>query len=111
VLAGFGMLRSSAPAYFVGAVLGYAYFIVITSLSTVLQEHLEDHVRGRVMALWIMGFGGTVPVGVLVGGWIAEHSPASITHIVLAGCVWALVLAWWSQPRRLREKGAADVGS
>ena len=47
---------------------GYAYFVVITSLSTVLQQHVDDAVRGRVMALWIMGFGGTVPVGVLIAG-------------------------------------------
>ena len=41
--------------------LGAVYFAVITSLSTVLQQDLDDSVRGQVMALWIMGFGGTVP--------------------------------------------------
>ena len=60
-------------AYPVSGLLGYAYFVVITSLSTVLQEHLEDAQRGRVMALWIMGFGGTVPLGVLVAGWVGER--------------------------------------
>ena len=68
VLGGFALLRSPALAYPVVLLLGYAYFLVITSLSTLLQAHLADEERGRVMALWIMGFGGTVPLGVLVGG-------------------------------------------
>ena len=53
------------------------------------------------MALWIMGFGGTVPLGVLVGGWVEEHTDITIGQILLAGAVWALVLAVWSSPTRL----------
>lgn len=108
VLGWFVALDRPGPAYAVGAVLGYAYFIVITSMSTVLQQHLRDDERGRVMALWIMGFGGTVPVGVLVGGWVEEHTAATIRHVALAGCAWALVLAAWSGAARLRMKGATD---
>ncbi|MDZ4827951.1 MAG: MFS transporter [Actinomycetota bacterium] len=107
LLTAFALLRSVLPAYPVAAVLGYAYFIVITSLSTVLQEHLEESQRGRVMALWIMGFGGTVPLGVLLGGWLTEHF-FSITALVIGGAVWALVLATWSNPEQLVSKGAVD---
>ena len=111
VLAIFGSLQSAAPAYPIAALLGYAYFIVITSLSTVLQEHLPDEQRGRVMALWIMGFGGTVPLGVLLTGWIEEHTAVTISQIVYAGCLWALVLAAGSGAARLRRKGAVDVSN
>jgi MFS family permease len=107
VLAVFAMIRHAGPAYPVSVVLGYAYFIVITSLSTVLQQHLDDSVRGRIMALWIMGFGGTVPLGVLIAGGVEQLT--SITAIVLAGSVWAIVLAVWSDPRLLRRKGASDA--
>ena len=72
-----------------------------------LQEHLDDEQRGRVMALWIMGFGGTVPLGVLVAGWAANF--VSITTVLLVGAVWAVVLAVWSDARSLRTKGAPDV--
>ena len=72
LLAAFGLVKSAAAAFVVAPLLGYAYFVVVTSLSTVLQEHLEDDVRGRVMALWIMGFGGVVPLGVLAGGALAN---------------------------------------
>jgi MFS family permease len=103
----FALLRAAAPAYPVALALGYSYFLVITAMSTVLQESIEDKVRGRVMALWIMGFGGTVPVGVLLGGWLAGM--VSITAVFVAGALWAVLLAVWSNPRALIAKGATDV--
>jgi MFS family permease len=107
VLAVFALLRSAALSYPVALALGYAYFVAITAMSTLIQSHLVDEERGRVMALWIMGFGGTVPVGVLVGGWVGHAT--SITAVILAGAVWALVLAAWSNAQSLRAKGAPDV--
>ena len=73
--------------------LGYAYFAAVTSLSTVLQEHLDDRVRGRVMALWIMAFGGMVPLGTLAAGPVATHT--SITLVMLVGAGVAALLAWY----------------
>jgi MFS family permease len=106
LLACFAVLRSDALAFPVVALLGYVYFVVITCLSTILQQHLADQVRGRVMALWIMFFGGTVPLGVLaVGPFTEDHS----TEVLLVGAVWALVLALWSNANVLRRKGASDV--
>jgi MFS family permease len=98
LLALFGLLRVAAAAFPVAFVLGYAYFVVITSLSTVLQEHVEDAVRGRVMALWIMGFGGAVGVGALVWGPVAHHS---IGALLVVGAAWALVLSALCAPARL----------
>ena len=108
VLAVFGMMHSARLSFAVAAVLGYAYFVVITALSTLLQSKVENHERGRVMALWIMGFGGTVPLGVLVGGWLSQQV-TTISVVIVGGAVWALVLAVWSNAHALHEKGAPDV--
>jgi MFS family permease len=106
VLAVFALLRNDLFAFPVVALLGYVYFVVITCMSTILQQHLHDDVRGRVMALWIMGFGGTVPLGVLVAGPFTKlHS----TQVLLLGALWALALALWSNAQSLREKGASNV--
>lgn len=59
--------------------------------------------QARVIALWIMGFGGTVPVGVLVAGPIARAT--SITFIVLDGAVVAIALAFYAD---LVAVGAPD---
>jgi hypothetical protein len=59
------------------ALLGAFSFAFITALNTALQARLEDAVRGRVTASWIMGFGGTVAIGNLVAGPVvgAEGTP------------------------------------
>ena len=94
----FGLLRSAAPAYPIIFGLGLVYFAVVTSLTTVLQADLEDRVRGKVMALWIMGFGGTVPFGGLAGGWLIQR--VGITPVLSGGAVVALALAWYADLRR-----------
>ena len=68
---------------------------VITSLSTVLQTRLDNSNRGRVMALWIMGFGGTVPIGAWALGLVA--SATSITVVLWIGAAVALALVFYSR--------------
>jgi sugar phosphate permease len=94
LLSVFALAREPAVAYPVAFLVGLSYFAVITCLSTILQAHLSDEVRGRVMAIWMMAFGGTVPVGVLVAGQVVELT--SITAVVLAGAVVALALAFYA---------------
>lgn len=89
-VAAFGLTGSAAPAYLLALIVGFCYFATVTSLSTVLQRRLDDRVRGRVMAIWVMTFGGTVPIGALVAGPIIDAT--SITAVVLAGAVVAGLL-------------------
>ena len=94
-LATFGLLRAPAPAYAVVAALGFSYFATVTALNTIIQEHVPDAMRGRVMSLWLMAFGGTVPLGLMIAGPIAEA--LSITVVVLYGAAVAVVLWAWVQ--------------
>ncbi len=104
-LAVFAVVRNLTAAFVVVCVVGYMYFLVITCLSIILQQRLRDHERGRVMALWIMLFGGTVPLGVLVASPFAK---SYATEVLLLGAAWALVLAVFSGARSLRAKGVTD---
>lgn len=97
LLAAFAMERAGAAAYPTIFVLGFVYFAAVTSLSTILQEHVEDHVRGRVMALWIMSFGGTVPLGTLALSPLADAT--SVTVVALLGAAVAALLAWRADVR------------
>jgi len=72
-------------------------------LDSHIQMHVDDAVRGRVLALWIMGFGGTVPLGVLVAGPLAQAT--SITLVLLIGAACAVGLAFYAD---LRAVGAPD---
>jgi MFS family permease len=92
-LAAFAIVRHPAPAYPIVACLGFSYFATVTALNTILQVHLDDAVRGRVMSLWLMAFGGTVPLGLMLAGPIAEAT--SITFVLLYGAVVAVGLFTW----------------
>ena len=96
-LTAFALLRTPLPAYFVVAVVGAFYFAFITALNTALQTRLGDEVRGRVMALWIMGFGGTVALGNLIIGPVV--SSVGITKVLIFGAAVALLLAWYADVR------------
>ncbi|MFM2076456.1 MAG: hypothetical protein RJA49_346, partial [Actinomycetota bacterium] len=98
-LAAFGLIRSPGPAFVVGAFLGFAYFGTTTSMNTILQSRLEDHQRGRVMSLWFMAFGGTVPLGNLVFAPVMDAIGAR--WVLVGGALWALFLGWYCNIERL----------
>ena len=89
------------------ALVGFTYFGAMTALNTVLQSHLPEGVRGRVMSLWLMGFGGTVPLGLLVAGPIAEAT--SITVVLLYGSVVAFALFLFADLDGARDRGEARL--
>lgn len=90
-LAVLALLDSPGPAYPTLFFVGLFYFTMPTALSTFLQEHLADEVRGRVMALWVISFGGIISITNLFSGAIVERT--SLTAVLLAGAVAALGLA------------------
>ncbi len=96
-LCAFALQRSPVPADVNVAVTGAFYFAFITALNTTLQARLHENVRGRVMALWMMGFGGTVGIGNLLIGPIVEA--VGITNVLLFGSFVALALAWYADVR------------
>jgi MFS family permease len=106
-LGAFALVSEIWVAYPVVLVVGYGYFVTITSLSTALQAHIADEVRGRVMALWIMGFGGTVPLGLLVGGALATAT--SVRAVVAGGAVIALVIGAYAWTRAPSAEGAVTT--
>ncbi len=96
-LTAFALLRNPAPAYPMAVIVGFCYFATVTSLSTVLQKRLDDRVRGRVMAIWVMAFGGAVAVGGLVAGPIIDWT--SVTAVVLFGAAVAAALIFYADLR------------
>jgi MFS family permease len=96
-LATYVSLTSAAPAFPVGFLLGFFYFATVTSLSTVFQSRLTHEIRGRVSAVWMMCFGGTVPVSGLLAGWIIGYT--GVNAVVYFGAAFAIFLAWYADLR------------
>lgn len=98
----FALMRSVGPAFPVVFVLGFFYFGTTTAMMTVLQQHISDGERAPVMSLWMMAFGGTVPLGGLWGGWAMDHW--SVSGVLLVGAVAAVLLSAMSDLRLRSER-------
>ncbi|MGA9278737.1 MFS transporter [Ilumatobacter sp.] len=94
----FSQLRDPVAPFFVGFVLGFFYFMTATAITTSLQLNMKDGERASVMPLWFMVFGGTVPIGNLIGGVLFEMIGSRT--VLGIGALWAFFLAWWLDLRR-----------
>lgn len=103
----FGWLTSVSLAFPVVFVLGAFYFGSTTALMTVMQSGLIDSVRGRIMALWMMAFGGSVALTSTFYGWLFDQLGGRF--VLSLGAASAFVLSWWS--RSLRRSGSANNAS
>jgi len=102
-LAAFALTREAMAAYIAVFVTGWFYFVVITVLSTILQERVDDRVRGRVMALWMVGWAGFVPLGGLIAGPIIDL--VGLTPVFIFGAVVSVGLAWYADLRVPNDDG------
>jgi len=93
-LSAFTLVRWPVGSYLAVALTGFTYFVVITSLSTALQQAVADRVRGRVMGLWMMGWAGLVPVGSFAAGLAIDE--VGHTPVMLVGAAVALALAGYA---------------
>jgi len=106
------VLFASSPntplAFVTGFLLGMSYFSTTTSLMTVLQGRLELAVRARVLSLWFMAFGGTVPLGNVVFGPVMD-ALGDARPVLYMGAGWALFLAWWCDIERIDDRAGAST--
>ena len=74
VAAGLMALAPTYPLYVLSCIpVGFFALTMITSANAAVQTTTTPLMRGRVMALYMMVFLGTTPVGSPVVGWIGEH--------------------------------------
>ncbi len=77
--------------------LGVGFMVQFTMINTLLQTRVEDHLRGRVMALYSLTFFGLAPFGNLAVGILSESIGLSLSMAIFAGIslVFALVILKW----------------
>jgi len=99
-----GLTRSVWLAFPLVLAIGLASMLMINTINATVQANVSDALRGRVMALYVMVFAGSAPLGGLFAGAVAEAWGASAAFIVgaLLSVAVAVLVAW-----RLRVAGRA----
>ena len=108
-LLGLAPLASVWPVAVLLFVTG-VFFITWTSNSqSIIQLTAPDHIRGRVLSLYLFAFGGFAPLGGLLAGWLADIGGTRLAFSVAGFTCLALTayaaLAW---PRRIELEGRAE---
>ena len=94
-LIAFSFTRSLAAASVLLALVGAGFMMQLAATNTFLQTLVEERLRGRVMSFYTMAFFGTVPIGSLIGGALAERIGAPAT-IAVSGSVCLAAGAWFA---------------
>jgi MFS family permease len=81
-------------------VLGVSFSFFTASANALVQLASPDHLRGRVVSLYLFAFAGLAPIGGLVAGWLADVGGTQLAFGV--GGVSGLAAVLWAA-HRLRD--------
>jgi MFS family permease len=73
---------------------GACMVMVFAMLSSLVQLNAPNEMRGRVMSIYMVAFRGGMPIGSLVGGWLATLTSAPAV-LVVNGVLLTAVAAWF----------------
>jgi predicted MFS family arabinose efflux permease len=86
-------------SYYVALVLlalaGWGMLLFFSTTNTLLQTSASDEMRGRVMGIWTLVFGGTTPLGGLEAGIVSHY--LGVRWAVTIGavvCALAALVVW-----------------
>jgi len=77
------------------AAVGFAQITFSATANTTLQTVTPDHLRGRVMSVYMVVFAGSVPLGNLFTGGLAHLYGAPISLLLGAGLSFIAAFAGW----------------
>ncbi len=95
----FALVRSLPLALLALVTTGMAVILIMNLANALVQSLVPDALRGRVMAVYSMTFFGSIPIGALWAGWLAElaNAPTAMISGAVAGLLVA-VLMWLLTP-------------
>jgi len=95
-LIAFTLTHALWPALALVYFTGLGMMLIAASTNTVLQTIVEDRMRARVAALYVMSFLGMSPVGALVAGSLAHYLDPPLT-LALGGMLALLAAALYAR--------------
>jgi MFS family permease len=87
------------------AIGGWGMLLFFSTVNTMLQTDSSDAMRGRVMSIWALVFGGMMPIGGLEAGavshWLGVQRTVAIGAVV---CAVAALVTWLVVRTRAKEE-------
>jgi MFS family permease len=85
----FGFMHQPAGAAFLLVFAGFGIILFFSIGNSIIQTQSPDRLRGRLMAIWALVFGGIMPIGSFWMGAIAQKVGSG--HALQAGGVFCLL--------------------
>jgi len=84
-------------------IVGMGAMLTAASTNTVIQTIVEDHMRARVVSIYMMAFFGMAPLGALTAGALAEGFGPPATLALGGALVLVAAFAYWSKLAEIRK--------
>ena len=81
----FAFMRWIPASLFALMLAGWGLMAMINTTNALIQSHVPDQLRGRVMGVYALVFIGGSPVGSLIAGWMADALGEPPTVLIFAG--------------------------
>ncbi len=101
-LAGFASITTVWIATTLMFVFGYAITIGSVAAQTLVQNTIDDDMRGRVLSLWAAFTRGAPALGVLLIGWFGNRYGLMWPNVAAAVCCFICLLLLMSSRRKMR---------
>ena len=83
---------------------GVSFTLWTSNANSILQLGAPDHLRGRVVSLYLWAFAGLAPIGGLLAGWLTEVGGTALAFAVAGGTGLAMTAAAAQELRRRRAR-------
>ncbi len=102
-LAWFALTSNLWIATFMIFCFGYAITVCAVASQTLVQNSIDDAMRGRVLSLWVAFTRGAPAAGVLIIGWAANHLGLMWPNLAAAALCIAGIVLMLRQRRQMRR--------
>jgi predicted MFS family arabinose efflux permease len=99
----FAFVRWIPASLAVMVMLGWALMSMINTTNALVQSHVPDNLRGRVMGVYSLVFMGGTPLGSFISGTIADKIGVPTTVIIFSTVVLLTAIATFFLRPQMRQ--------
>ncbi len=92
----FGFMHQPVGAAFLLFFAGFGIILFFSIGNSIIQTQSPDHLRGRLMGIWALVFGGGMPIGSFWMGLLASHTSSGFS-LQMGGlfCLLGAFVVYW----------------